>query len=212
MNVLAWINAGDDGRVNIAWYWHAGHSHERLFRTGRLSRRPAHWSLWMVQSLNAHAASPTFTAPILASEHHIHRGSVQTLIGGQNRLSSRALGDYLQMRMGAQGEAHIAYADSNNIIGSAAGHAMYVRQNGGDRIARRLLARQCWRASTPSTEFRIRAAMANTRSAAPAATTCRNWISWRHRFREVTTAPCSPAAPCYKIVMQIEQPEFRAHR
>ena len=75
----------------------------------------------MTQSLNANTANPVFTPPILATEHPVHRGAVQSLIGGQNQLSSRSLGDYLQTRMGPQGEAHIAYADSNNIIGSAAG-------------------------------------------------------------------------------------------
>ena len=59
---------------------------------------------------------------MLASEHHIHRSSVQTLLGGQ--CGNRALGDYLQLRTGPQGEAHIAYVDSNNIIGAAVGHAI----------------------------------------------------------------------------------------
>src|SRR5207244_8038503 len=72
-----------------------------------------------------------FTPPIRASAHHVHRGAVQTLIGGQCGWASRALGDYLQLRTGSKGEAHISYADSNNIVGTLAGHAMYVHQNGG---------------------------------------------------------------------------------
>src|SRR5207244_4020735 len=83
------------------------------------------WSLWMVQTLNGHAATPTFTAPILASEHFIHRGSMYTLIGGQN--GDRTLGDFLQLRMGPNGEAEIGYADSNNIDEAFAPHGMFVR-------------------------------------------------------------------------------------
>src|SRR5207248_8598510 len=88
------------------------------------------WSLWMVQTLNGHAATPTFTAPILASEHFIHRGSMNTLIGGQN--GDRTLGDFLQLRTGPNGEAEIGYADSNNIDEAFAPHGMFVRQNGGN--------------------------------------------------------------------------------
>jgi hypothetical protein len=118
-NVFAWAVAGDDGRVDIAWYGTPG-----------VAPNPSNgpdscacdWSLWMVQTLNGHAATPTFTAPILASEHFIHRGSMYTLIGGQN--GDRTLGDFLQMRMGPNGEAEIGYADSNNIDEACAPHGM----------------------------------------------------------------------------------------
>src|SRR5207253_6315763 len=90
----------------------------------------AFWSLWLVQSLNAHAANPTFTAPVRASSHHNHIGTIQTLIGGQCG-DRQGLGDFLQLRTGAQGEAEISYADSNNIINTLMSHAMFVRQNGG---------------------------------------------------------------------------------
>ena len=76
---------------------------------------------------------PTFTAPVQASQHFIHRGSIQTLIGGQT--GDRSLGDFLQIRMGAGGEAQIGYADSNNITEAFAPHGMFVRQNGGDGLA-----------------------------------------------------------------------------
>jgi hypothetical protein len=83
----------------------------------------------MVQTLNGHAASPTFSAPILAGEHYIHKGSIQTVIGGQ--CGDRTLGDFLQIRVGSTGEAQIAYADSNNADAAFAPHGMYVKQNGG---------------------------------------------------------------------------------
>src|SRR5207237_4822007 len=103
-----------------------------------LSRGPdscaatCNWSVWYTISTDAHSASPTFTAPVEASEHFMHRGSIQTLIGGQN--GDRTLGDFLQMRIGAQGEAMISYSDSNNIDEGNAPHAMFVRQNGGEGL------------------------------------------------------------------------------
>jgi hypothetical protein len=83
----------------------------------------------MVQTLNGHAASPSFTAPILAGEHYIHKGTIQTVLGGQ--CGDRTLGDFLQVRVGSRGEAQISYADSNNADEAFAPHGMYVRQNGG---------------------------------------------------------------------------------
>src|SRR4029077_6292398 len=81
-NVFAWAVAGDDGRVDIAWYGTPGVAPNPS--NGPDSCNGCDWSLWMVQTLNGHAATPTFTAPILASEHFIHRGTMNTLIGGQN--------------------------------------------------------------------------------------------------------------------------------
>src|SRR5256885_2783892 len=83
----------------------------------------------MVQSLNFTSATPTWTPPILASEHFVHRGSVQTLMGGQT--GDRTLGDFLQLRIGRQGAANISYADSNSDTESLASQGMFVRQNGG---------------------------------------------------------------------------------
>jgi len=91
-NVFAWAVAGDDGRVDIAWYGTPGVAPNPS--NGPDSCDGCDWSLWMVQTLNGHAASPTFTAPILASEHFIHRGTMNTLIGGQN--GDRTLGDFLR--------------------------------------------------------------------------------------------------------------------
>src|SRR5437588_998670 len=68
MNVFAWINAGDDGRVNVAWYGTPGTATTGAH--GPDDCNDCSWSLWLVQSLNAHDAVPLFTAPILASEHH----------------------------------------------------------------------------------------------------------------------------------------------
>jgi hypothetical protein len=154
----------------------------------------------MVQSLNAHAASPGFTAPVRASEHHVHRGSVQTVLGGQ--CGNRALGDFLQLRTGAQGEAHISYADSNNLIGAAVGHAMYVRQNGGTGL---------FAASSPVsvaglTPFNAVSDPAGDGKYEVAGTSSANMPQLdilNSNVSKVTTPPCTLAAPCYKFVMQL---------
>src|SRR4029079_15472611 len=93
----------------------------------------AFWSVWLAQSLNAHDASPTFTAPVRASGHFNHVGTIQTLLGGQCG-DRQGLGDFLQLRTGAQGEAEISYADSNSITNTLASHAMFVRQNSGSGL------------------------------------------------------------------------------
>jgi hypothetical protein len=201
MNVFAWINAGDDGRVNIAWYGTPDTA--TTGNKGPDDCNSCTWSLWMVQSLNAHGpGGPTFTPPILASEHHIHRGAVQSLIGGQNQLSSRSLGDYLQMRTGPLGEAHIAYADSNNIIGAAVGHAMYVHQNGGTG----LYAAQSPVSISGITPFNGVLDPAGDGKYEVSGISNANMPQLdilNSSVTKVTTAPCSLADPCYKMVMQI---------
>jgi hypothetical protein len=139
-NVFAWIAAGDDGRVDIAWYGTPTRADPNNAscgtKNGGLGGPDATtngiWSLHLTQTLNGHSASPTFTAPILAGEHYIHKGTIQTLIGGQ--CGDRTLGDFLQLRVGSQGEAQISYADSNNADEPFAPHGMYVKQNGGTGV------------------------------------------------------------------------------
>jgi hypothetical protein len=198
-NVFAWIAAGDDGRVAIAWYGTPG---APAFPSNGPDSCGTNcdWSLWMTQSLNGHAATPTFIAPVQASEHFIHRGSIQTLIGGQT--GDRSLGDFLQARMGPKGELQISYADSNNIDEAFAPHAMYVRQNGGTG----LLA-----ASSPVNIT----GLAPFNSASDPSGDGKyevNGVSSANMpqldilnssVRKITTSPCSAVAPCYEVVMTL---------
>src|SRR5256886_4580721 len=139
-NVFAWAAAGDNGRVDIAWYGTPTPANPNDPDCGTNSGGKGGpdattngiWSLYLVQTLNGHSASPTFTAPILAGEHYIHKGTIQTVIGGQ--CGDRTLGDFLQLRVGSHGEAQIAYADSNNADEPFAPHGMYVKQNGGPGV------------------------------------------------------------------------------
>jgi len=140
-NVFAWPAAGDDGRVDIAFFGTPAIADPNNSTCGTAGGHlggpdatTGIWSLYMVQTLNGHQTqnghpSPTFTLPILAGEHYIHKGTIQTVLGGQ--CGNRTLGDFLQVRVGTHGEAQISYADSNNRDAGFAPHGMYVKQNGG---------------------------------------------------------------------------------
>lgn len=146
-NVYAWAAAGDDGRVDIAWYGTAAHvdlvnGGPDACGKGGPDSVPGSWSLYLTQTLNGHAPSVSFSTPAVASEHPIKRGSIQTVMGDQcggppgNELATnRTLGDFFQLRIGVNGEAQISYADATS--GAApdyATHAMYVRQIGGTGV------------------------------------------------------------------------------
>ena len=141
-NVMAWPAAGDAGRVDIAWYGTPAVGGPPVFdqncnnMIGANKSGPDNtnglWSLYYTQTLNGTAATPTFSAPLVASQHFIHKGSINTVMGGQ--CGDRTLGDFLQLRIGLKGEANISYADSNNIDEPFAPHAMFVRQIGGTSV------------------------------------------------------------------------------
>jgi hypothetical protein len=198
-NVFVWAVAGDDGRVDIAWYGTPGQPTHPSAGPDSCGTN-CDWSVWMVQTLNGHAAAPTFTAPIQASQHFNHRGSMNTLIGGQ--AGDRTLGDFIQIRLGPQGEARISYSDSNNIDEPLVPHGMFVQQNGGDSL---FVANTPVNipglaplnsASDPTGDGQFEAAGVSSANM-PQLDITNSSIS------EVTTAPCSPAAPCYKVVMQL---------
>src|SRR5438067_2076045 len=198
-NVLAWIAAGDDGRVGIAWYGTPG---APTYPSNGPDACPAtcNWSVWYTQSLNAHSASPTFTAPVQASEHFVHRGSIQTLIGHQT--GDRTLGDFIQLRIGSQGEAEISYSDSNNIDEGNAPHATFVRQNGGEGLLATISPVNISglnpfnSVSDPLGDARYEA-NSTVSANMPQLDILGSSVTL------VTTAPCSAAAPCYKVVTQL---------
>jgi hypothetical protein len=220
-NVFAWISAGDDGRVNIVWYGtsataNLGSTFDFVGCGQNVLNPPPGgkningpdavdglWSVWMVQSVNAHnPGGVVFTPPIRASAHPVHRGSVQSLIGGQCGWASRALGDYLQLRTGAKGEAHISYADSNNISGTLAGHAMYVHQNGGTS----LYAAQSpvsIGGITPFNGVLDQSGDGKYEVSGISSASMPQLDILSSSVSKVTSAPCSVADPCYKVFMQL---------
>ena len=137
-NVFAWIVAGDPGRVAIAWY-----GTEALSGTSNTcGATPPHdpiggpdtahglWNVYYTQTLNGLSDDPFFFPRVDPVGHHIHKGTMFTLIGGQ--CGSRSLGDFFQLRAGLNGEANIIYGDSTNRFGgSLLTHNMFVRQSGG---------------------------------------------------------------------------------
>jgi hypothetical protein len=133
-NVMPWIAAGDDGRIDIAFYG-TGAPVDRVnfgpqgCTSGGPDAVDGFWSIYVTQSLNAHASTVTFSKPVDASGHPIHHGSIQTVIGHQ--CGDRTLGDFFQLRVGPNGEAQTSFGDSNNIDAVFAPHAMYVRQIDG---------------------------------------------------------------------------------
>jgi hypothetical protein len=124
-NVFAWIAGGDAGRFDIAWYGTAA-QHQG---TAGPDSTIGDWNLDFIQTLDDGAS---WSTPVSAGEHFIHHGTIQTVMGGQ--VGDRTLGDFLQLRIGPQGEALISYGDSNNIDETAAPHAMFVRQNTGPGV------------------------------------------------------------------------------
>lgn len=138
-NVYAWPAAGSNGRVDIAWYGTPASCNEACQEAGpgvgststsTTTGGPDHvvgqWSTWFMQTTDAGAS---WTAPIQASEHFNHFGTLQTVIGGQE--GDRTLGDFIQLRLDKNGGANISYADSNNITEADTPQATFVRQNGG---------------------------------------------------------------------------------
>lgn len=215
-NVFAWIAAGDDGRVNIAWYGTTGLSNPNDSACGQNggpavppsrningpdATTGAFWSLWFAQSLNAHAANPTFTAPVRASEHFNHLGTIQTVLGGQCG-DRQDLGDFLQLRTGSQGEAEISYAYSNSITHSLASHAMFVRQNSGPG----LYAAQSPLSISGIAPYNVVLDPSGDGKYEANGVSSANMPQLdiiASSVTQVTTAPCSAGAPCYKVFMQL---------
>jgi len=145
-NAFGWVAAGDDGRVDVAWYGTAAHvdlvnGGPNACPNGGPDSVDGSWGLYFTQTLNGHSSTVTFSAPVLASERPVRRGSIQTIIGNQcggqsnTGAANRTLGDFFQLRVGGKGEAQISYADSTSMLNALLGtHAMYVRQIGGTGV------------------------------------------------------------------------------
>jgi hypothetical protein len=132
-SVFPWIDAGDDGRVDVVWYQSANASPPLVSDpstpatlTGGPNQMPAGstWTVVFAQSLNAASREPVFTLST-ASDHIIHTGSIS--IGGTFGNSDRSLLDYFKVAIGPDGLANIMCADN----GTSGLHINYMRQNGG---------------------------------------------------------------------------------
>ena len=126
-NVMAWPAAGDSGRIDVAWYG----APQGFSGTAGPDSTRGDYGVYVVQTLDL---GRTWSKPVLASRHFVHRGTMFTLIGGQT--GDRSIGDYMQVRMGTLGEAVISYGDSNNVNESLDPQPMVVRQNSGPSLLR----------------------------------------------------------------------------
>ena len=218
-NVFPWVAAGDDGRVDIAWYGTTAHvdlvnGGPNACPNGGPDAVNGWWSVYFTQTLNAHSNPVTFSAPVVAGERPVRHGSIQTLIGnqcggGSATASNRTLGDFFQLRIGSKGEAHIAYADTASLINAGLGsHAMYVRQNGGSSV----YAGQQIRgdsillnsAADPAGDATYDA-LGQTSASMPNLDILSSKVSWPSTDKKSTiTNPCHPAnTACVHVTMTI---------
>src|SRR5439155_12533027 len=139
-NEFPWPAAGDPGRLDVAWYGSAAVDEDATHGCGGSADVTGDWDVYFTQTLNGLDVTPSFTAPLLVSEHFVHRGGIGDIPSGKF-CGNGTLGDFLTLRIGTQGEAAIVYADSNNANGVYKGldnanggqlaHPMFVHQTGG---------------------------------------------------------------------------------
>jgi hypothetical protein len=215
-NVFASAAAGDDGRVDIAWYGTGGHvdpaggPQSCPNGNGGPDTVAGPWSLYFTQTLNAHAKTVTFAAPILASEHPIRHGGIQSIIGNQcggpTNLGlngvTRTLGDFFQLRIGPQGQAEIAYGDSNNIDGNLMGaHAMFVQQVGGSSVVQ---GKQVSGSATPLGSTTDAAGDATYDALGSTSASMPNLDILSSSVTRPPAAGCHPAGTaCYRVTMKV---------
>jgi hypothetical protein len=137
-NVYNWVVGGDAGRVGVAWYGTTSTSVPGTAPDGN-TQQPQNVSgpdnvqgVWNLYYSITTDGGGTWTTPVVASDHAVRKGPLFTFLGGGNQGGGRrSLGDFINLRVGPQGEALISYGDATNIIGEITPHAMFVRQNGG---------------------------------------------------------------------------------
>jgi hypothetical protein len=137
-NVYNWVVGGDAGRIGMAWYGTTDTSEPGTAPDGN-TQQPQDVSgpdtvdgVWNLYYSITTDGGTTWTTPVVASDHPVRKGPLFTFLGGGNQGGGRrSLGDFINLRMGPQGEALISYGDGTNIIGEILPHAMFARQNGG---------------------------------------------------------------------------------
>ena len=119
-NVFPWIDADANGHVGIVWFGadRAGNSNDASVMAPCTSGSTtcmstwANWNVYYLESLNGHAAAPTFVQSQI-SDHVIHRGTVST--GGLGGGANRDLGDYFQIAFDPQHRANVAFSDDHKL-------------------------------------------------------------------------------------------------
>ncbi len=109
-NVFPWITAGNDGRVDVAWYHTDEASEAGVFGAGGLNS--AEWSVELGQSVDAHGPADYSTA--MVTEHPIKYGQICTNGLGCATGGDRSLGDFLQVTPDSTGAALVSYVDDTS--------------------------------------------------------------------------------------------------
>jgi hypothetical protein len=143
-NTFPWITAGSNGRVAVAYY-HATETSEpgtcasgsgtcTLYGASSLSK--AEWSVQMGESLNANAASPSYTTADV-TEAAVKHGQICTNGIGCATGGDRSLGDFLQVTTDQQGAALVSYVfdtSADSSAGEDAGPEAISRQISGPSL------------------------------------------------------------------------------
>jgi hypothetical protein len=117
-NVFPWVAADANGHVVVTWLGSslAGNSNDVAAMQPTCADGTtncwAQWSVYVAESVNGHAAIPSFTQNT-ASDHFIHAGTVCTNGTGCSNGDSRALADFFQVALDTQHRANIAFADDH---------------------------------------------------------------------------------------------------
>jgi hypothetical protein len=117
-NVFPWVAADANGHVVVTWLGGtlAGNSNNVAVMqptcTDGTTSCWAHWNVYAAETVNGHAAVPTFTQS-KASDHIIHSGTICTGGTGCSNGDSRALADFFQVALDTQHRANIAYSDDH---------------------------------------------------------------------------------------------------
>lgn len=121
-HVFPWMVADDAGHVAIAWLG----TDEVAPSEGVSNDAP--WQVHFSQSLNVLSGSPTFTESHATGTMHVGKVCVSGLACDTGGGADRDLGDYIQIALGPDGMAHIAYTDDQVV---AEPQVYHVRQTGG---------------------------------------------------------------------------------
>jgi hypothetical protein len=115
---------------------------------------------------------------------------------------TRTLGDFFQLRIGPQGQAEIAYGDSNNLDGNLMGaHAMFVQQIGGTSVS---ATRQVNGSATPLGSTTDSSGDATYDALGSSSASMPNLDIRSSSVTKPLAASCHPAGTaCYRVTMSV---------
>jgi hypothetical protein len=121
--IYATGDAGAPGVLDIAWYGHTG--------AGGPADKAALWDVHFAQVRNATSAHPSIVRELVAPGDPIHKGNIclnglLCILGGD-----RSLADFMELQIGKDGMAQIAYADNAGTFTGTKGRVVWAKQVGG---------------------------------------------------------------------------------